>query len=147
MSCNKAGDELRLGLIRQLRTGPIDCFISLMATRRHDCSKYERDRRNARAGNSHTMNRSSRSWGRIFAGAGLGLFVLDGPALAADMPLKAPPIQSVFDWTGIYVGAHTGYSRGSANAVLSDPASSAASNSFSGVIGDVQAGYNVRLPS
>ncbi len=93
------------------------------------------------------MNRSSRSWGRIFAGAGLGLLVLDGAALAADMPLKAPPIQSVFDWTGIYVGAHTGYSRGSSNAVLSDPASSATSNSFSGVIGGVQAGYNVRLPS
>ena len=94
-----------------------------------------------------TMNRSSRSRGRIFAGVGLGLLVLDGPTLAADMPLKAPPIQSVFDWTGFYIGAHTGYSRGSSNAVLSDPASSATSNSFSGVIGGVQAGYNVRLPS
>jgi high affinity Mn2+ porin len=93
------------------------------------------------------MNRSSRSRGRIFAGAGLVLLVLDGPALAADMPLKAPPIQSVFDWTGFYIGAHTGYSRGSSNAVLSDPASTATSNSFSGVIGGVQAGYNVRLPS
>ncbi len=93
------------------------------------------------------MNRYSRSWGRIFAGAGLGLLVLDGPALAADMPLKAPHIQSVFDWTGIYVGAHTGYSRGSSNAVLSDPASTATGNSFSGMIGGVQAGYNVRLPS
>jgi len=93
------------------------------------------------------MNRSSRSRGRIFAGAGLGLLVLDGPALAADMPLKAPPIQSVFDWTGFYIGAHTGYSRGSSNAVLSDPASTATSNFFGGVIGGVQAGYNVRLPS
>jgi high affinity Mn2+ porin len=93
------------------------------------------------------MNRSSRSRGRIFAGAGLGLLVLDGPALAADMPLKAPPIQSVFDWTGFYIGAHTGYSRGSSNAVLSDPASTATGNSFGGVIGGVQAGYNVRLPS
>ena len=93
------------------------------------------------------MNRSSRSRGRIFAGAGLGLLVLDGPALAADMPLKAPPIQSVFDWTGFYIGAHTGYSRGSSNAVLSDPASTATRNSFGGAIGGVQAGYNVRLPS
>jgi high affinity Mn2+ porin len=80
-------------------------------------------------------------------GAGLGLLVLGGPALAADMPLKAPHIQSVFDWTGFYIGAHTGYSRGSSNAVLSDPASTATSNSFSGVIGGVQAGYNYRLPS
>ena len=93
------------------------------------------------------MNRSSRSRGRIFAGAGLGLLVLDGPAFTADMPLKAPPIQSVFDWTGFYIGAHTGYSRGSSNAVLSDPASTATSNFFGGVIGGVQAGYNVRLPS
>jgi high affinity Mn2+ porin len=93
------------------------------------------------------MNRSSRSRGRIFAGAGLGLLVLDGPALTADMPLKAPPIQSIFDWTGFYIGAHTGYSRGSSNAVLSDPASTATGNSFGGVIGGVQAGYNVRLPS
>jgi high affinity Mn2+ porin len=93
------------------------------------------------------MNRCSRSWERVFAGAGLGLLVLGGPALAADMPLEAPHIQSVFDWTGFYIGAHTGYSRGSSNAVLSDPASTATSNSFGGVIGGVQAGYNYRLPS
>ena len=93
------------------------------------------------------MNRCSRYWERVFAGTGLGLLVLGGPALAADMPLKAPHIQSVFDWTGFYIGAHAGYSRGSSNAVLSDPASTAASNSFSGVIGGVQAGYNYQLPS
>jgi high affinity Mn2+ porin len=93
------------------------------------------------------MNRCSRSWERVFAGVGLGLLVLGGPALAADMPLKAPHIQSVFDWTGFYIGAHAGYSHGSSNAVLSDPASTATSNSFSGVIGGVQAGYNYRLPS
>jgi high affinity Mn2+ porin len=93
------------------------------------------------------MNRCSRSWERVFAGAGLGLLVLGGPALAADMPLKAPHIQSVFDWTGFYIGAHAGYSLGSSNAVLSDPVSTANSNSFSGVIGGVQAGYNYRLPS
>jgi high affinity Mn2+ porin len=118
-----------------------------MAARRQICSDDESDRRNARAGNNHTMNRCSRSWERVFAGAGLGLLVLGGPALAADIPLKAPHIQSVFDWTGFYIGAHTGYSRGSSNAVLSDPASTATSNSFGGVIGGVQAGYNYRLPS
>jgi high affinity Mn2+ porin len=91
------------------------------------------------------MNRCSRS--SVFAGAGLGLLVLGGPGLAADMPLKAPHIQSGFDWTGFYIGAHAGYSRSSSNAVLSDPASTATSNSFSGVIGGVQAGYNYRLPS
>jgi high affinity Mn2+ porin len=77
----------------------------------------------------------------------LGLLVVDGAAMASDMPVKAPHIQSVFDWTGLYIGAHAGYSRGSSNAVLSDPATTATSNSFGGVIGGVQAGYNYRLPS
>jgi high affinity Mn2+ porin len=93
------------------------------------------------------MNRCSRSWERVFAGAGLSLLVVDGPAMASDMPVKAPHIQSVFDWTGLYIGAHAGYSRGSSNAVLSDPATTATSNVFDGMIAGVQAGYNVRLPS
>jgi high affinity Mn2+ porin len=94
------------------------------------------------------MNRCNRSFERLFAGAGLSLLVLDGPAVAADMPVKAPHIQAVFDWTGLYIGAHAGYSRGFSGAVLSDPAAViAASNTFSGMIGGVQAGYNVRLPS
>jgi high affinity Mn2+ porin len=93
------------------------------------------------------MNRCSRSWERVFAGAGLSLLVVDGPAMASDMPVKAPHIQSVFDWTGLYIGAHAGYSRGSSNAVLSDPATAATSNVFDGMIAGVQAGYNVRLPS
>src|SRR5467141_1005087 len=93
------------------------------------------------------MNRFSRSWERLFAGVGLSLLALDGPAVAADMPVKAPHIQSVFDWTGLYIGAHAGYSRGTSSAVLSDPATLAASNTFSGTIGGVQAGYNVRLSS
>jgi high affinity Mn2+ porin len=93
------------------------------------------------------MNRYSRSWERVFAGAGLSLLVVDGPAMASDMPVKARHIQSVFDWTGLYIGAHAGYSRGSSNAVLSDPATTATSNVFDGMIAGVQAGYNVRLPS
>ena len=93
------------------------------------------------------MNRCSRSWERVFAGMGLSLLVLDGSAVAADMPVRAAHIQSVFDWTGLYIGAHAGYSRGSSSAVLSDPAAIAASNAFSGMIGGVQAGYNYRLPS
>src|SRR6202022_611650 len=62
------------------------------------------------------------------------------------MPVKAPYLQ-VFDWTGFYIGAHAGYSRGTSSAVLADPATLATGNHFSGVIGGVQAGYNVRLPS
>jgi high affinity Mn2+ porin len=93
------------------------------------------------------MKRWSRSWERMFAGFGLSLLALGGPAAAADMPVKAPDLQAVFDWTGLYIGAHAGYSRGGSTAVLFDPAASAATSSFSGMIGGVQAGYNYRLSS
>src|SRR3954452_23604792 len=90
------------------------------------------------------MNRRNRCWERVFGGVGLSLLALGGPACAADMPVKAPHIQAVFDWTGLYIGAHAGYSRGSSSAVLFDPATLAASSTFSGMIGGVHAGYNVR---
>jgi len=77
------------------------------------------------------------------------MLALDSPAIAADvrLPVKAPHIQSVFDWTGFYIGAHAGFGRGASSAVLSDPAITASSGSFGGVIGGVQAGYNVQLSS
>jgi high affinity Mn2+ porin len=93
------------------------------------------------------MNRSGGSRGCVFAGVGLSLLVVDGSAIAADMPVKAPYIRSVFDWTGLYVGAHAGFGRGSSTAVLADPATSTTINSFGGMIGGVQAGYNYQLPS
>jgi high affinity Mn2+ porin len=91
--------------------------------------------------------RRSREW--VFAGLGLGVLALDSPAIAADvrLPVKAPHIQSVFDWTGFYIGAHAGFGRGASSAVLTDPAITASSGSFGGVIGGVQAGYNVQLSS
>ena len=51
------------------------------------------------------------------------------------------------DWTGLYIGAHSGFNRGSSNAVLTDPAPATTGNVFDGMIGGVQAGYNVQLPS
>ena len=100
------------------------------------------------------MSRGSRCRESVLAGISLGLLALDGPTKAADanMPLKAPPIppiQSVFDWTGLYVGAHAGYGRGPASAVLTDPllATAATNSALGGMIGGVQAGYNLRLPS
>jgi high affinity Mn2+ porin len=94
------------------------------------------------------MTRSRLSPGQLFAGAACGALALGGPAAAADIKLPAKaPYQSVFDWTGFYIGAHTGFGRGSSVATLSDPATSTTSNTFSGVVGGLQAGYNVRLPS
>lgn len=84
---------------------------------------------------------------RVLAGAAVGAMTLGSPALAADLPVKAPQFRPAFDWSGFYIGGHTGYGRGSSSAVLTDPKVAASSGNFSGVIGGVQGGYNVRLPS
>src|SRR4051812_26364663 len=59
----------------------------------------------------------------LLACIALGAFACGAPARAADirLPVKAPYLQPVFDWTGLYIGGHTGYGRGSSTAVLSDP--------------------------
>src|SRR3954469_3478330 len=94
-----------------------------------------------------SRGKSNRSY--LIASAALGALAFGAPAIAADLklPVKAPYLQPVFDWTGFYIGGHTGYGRGSSTAVLADPAVIAADSRFSGVIGGVQAGYNWRLPS
>jgi high affinity Mn2+ porin len=93
------------------------------------------------------MTGSRRPLELALAGAALGALTLGNPALAADMPIKAPHLQPAFDWSGFYIGGHTGYSRGTSSAVLSDPLSFSTNSVVSGVIGGVQGGYNVRLPS
>jgi high affinity Mn2+ porin len=90
------------------------------------------------------MARSTRNWQLVLAVPCLLAF---NAAAAADMPTKAPQVQAIFDWTGLYIGAHAGFSRGSSNAVLSDPVATATSNVFDGMIGGVQAGYNYRMQS
>ena len=75
-----------------------------------------------RTGNVRTMNRNRRSLEHVLAGAAFGALALGSPAIAADMPLKAPHLRPAFDWSGFYIGGHTGYSRGSSIAVLADPA-------------------------
>ena len=56
------------------------------------------------------MSRYRKTLQRAFA---LGLLAGASTAHAADMPLKAPALQSVYDWTGFYVGGHFGYGGGS----------------------------------
>src|ERR1051325_2255266 len=72
---------------------------------------------------------------------------MNGAALAADIPLKAPRPQPVLDWTGLYFGAHAGFGRGFSDATLTDPAVAATGNFFGGPFGGLQAGYNFQLPS
>ncbi len=78
----------------------------------------------------------------------LGAGAVAQPAQAADLPLKAPVAPTAFDWAGIYVGAHAGYTRDHATATLSDPAGLVSLGSpFSGLTAGVQAGYNWLAPS
>ncbi len=88
---------------------------------------------------------------RLWIGCALSAVVFSGSAGAADvapgMPVKAPRLQPIVDWTGFYLGAHAGYGRGNANATLRDPAATGVSNGFGGPVGGLQAGYNLQLPS
>jgi outer membrane immunogenic protein len=52
----------------------------------------------------------------LLSTASLGVLALASPALAADLPLKAPSATaSVYDWTGVYVGAFGGGGYGNHN--------------------------------
>src|SRR3954447_4107785 len=136
------------GIIGKIRWVGCNGSMSWVAAQRQICRDDAGDRQNARAGNICIMTPDRRAWVRVVAPVALSAFAV-GPAAAADIkvPVKAPYLQPVYDWTGFYIGGHTGYSRGSSSAVLSDPVVATSSNSFSGVIGGVQAGYNVRFSS
>jgi high affinity Mn2+ porin len=125
--------------------GGVDDFISWMATSLQICSDDARPPQRLRK--VRTMNRDRRYQKQLLAGVAFGALALGGPAAAADMTLKAPVYKAVYDWTGFYIGAHTGHGGGKSNAVLTDPVISTTDNRFGGIIGGVQAGYNVRLPS
>jgi hypothetical protein len=69
------------------------------------------------------MSRAKSNRTYLIASAALGALTLGLPSQAADLklPVKAPYLQPVFDWTGFYIGGHTGYSRGSNSAVSHAP--------------------------
>jgi high affinity Mn2+ porin len=93
------------------------------------------------------MSRCSRTRNCAFAGIGLGALVLATPATAADIAFKAPALQSVYDWTGFYIGGHFGYGGGGlgpgTNPVLEQ--SGIFPSSVTGLIGGYEAGYNRQL--
>src|SRR5581483_1823444 len=90
------------------------------------------------------MSRYRKTMQRAFA---LGLLAGAGTAHAADMPLKAPTLKSVYDWTGFYVGGHFGYGGGSlgpdTNALPEQGVF--LPHSVTGLIGGYQMGYNREL--
>lgn len=50
-------------------------------------------------------------------------------------------------WDGFYFGGHVGFGRGDARATIWDATPISANNTFGGLIGGMQLGYNVVLPS
>ncbi|MGE5159749.1 MAG: carbohydrate porin [Gemmatimonas sp.] len=91
------------------------------------------------------MTRPRRSgWQRILLSTAFGVFAVEPAASATDLPLKAPALKAVYDWTGFYVGGHFGYGGGSLG-----PGSNALPqqgiffpHSPTGLIGGYQMGYN-----
>ena len=81
------------------------------------------------------------------AAVAAGVLIFPAAGRAADLPLKARALKAVYDWTGLYIGAHTGFTRGTSSATLTDPTVATANNVFTGATGGVQAGYNWRLNS
>ena len=84
---------------------------------------------------------------RTAAALASGVLALPAAGRAADLPLKAPALKAVYDWTGFYIGAHVGVTRGTSSATLTDPTVATDNNVFTGATGGVQAGYNWRLNS
>jgi high affinity Mn2+ porin len=140
-------------------------FKSLMVARQRNCCDDERDCRSAHAGNIHTMIRRRLCWEGMLAGVSLGLFALDGRAIAADLPpslpVKAPVpyVSTAYDWNGWYVGANFGLIKGASNWSATPPGAPGLNGSFdlpfnfdfmagtgSYALG-LQGGYNYVFPS
>jgi len=98
-------------------------------------------------GKAGPMGSSRRRWTRASAGIGLGMLTLAEPALAADLPLKAPALKAVYDWTGFYVGGHFGYGGGSLGPDTHPLPEQGVifPHSVTGLTGGYQMGYNREL--
>jgi high affinity Mn2+ porin len=93
------------------------------------------------------MNRRGQFSERLLASVGLSLLALEGPVIAADLPLKAPALKTVYDWTGFYLGGHVGYGGGSLGPGTNPAPEQGVflPHSTTGLIGGFQAGYNWQL--
>ena len=50
---------------------------------------------------------------QLLASVAMVALAAAGPALAADLPLKAqPPVAAAWNWSGFYIGGHAGYAWG-----------------------------------
>jgi high affinity Mn2+ porin len=87
------------------------------------------------------------SWSGLVLSAALGMLAAEQPATAADLPVKAPATQRVYDWTGFYVGGHFGYGGASLGAGTNPlPLQGVVfPHTPTGLIGGFQIGYNREL--
>ena len=91
-------------------------MTSFLGWRQAFKSVMRRDHSQFSAGPFRTMNCDRRLQQHVLAGAAIGALTLANSALAADLPVKAPQYRPAFDWSGFYIGGHTGYSRGASSA-------------------------------
>ena len=84
-------------------------------------------------------------------GVALALLGTAGMAVAADAgrgsPKQTPDAPLTYDWSGLYFGAQTGFSRGFSSANFGSASGVFGYNRFGGMIGGIQVGYNHLLPS
>jgi high affinity Mn2+ porin len=97
----------------------------------------------------------------LVAGVAIVALAAAGRAVAADMPLKAPPSLPAYDWTGFYAGGHFGYAWGNSNWTATSTAAAVPAVSGSldlfqsfdafketgSFFEGIQAGYNYMLPN
>ena len=96
------------------------------------------------------MNRGSRCRKSLFAGVALGMIALDGPGIAADMPLKAPSLTKPSIAGPASISAAMSAMAAAASAPTPIPCRCKACyspHSITGLIGGYQAGYNFQLPN
>jgi outer membrane immunogenic protein len=86
---------------------------------------------------------------KLLAVAIVSVPLISGSALAADMPVKAPPAPAVAEWTGFYVGVHVGGALthggvgNSSDPLFTGPyAPLAAGTTGKGAVGGGQVGFN-----
>ena len=93
-----------------------------------------------------TGRRVPDSMTNLLAGAAFAALTI-GVAHAADLPLKAPPFERHLDWTGLYVGGHSGYGWGGFGPGTNPLPQQGVlfPHSVTGLIGGYQAGYNWQL--
>lgn len=80
---------------------------------------------------------------KILFGAAAALLLAPTAALAADLPVKAAPVEHIYDWTGFYIGATAGGSLGASDHVdRATGLSDANGYNIKGGLGGGTLGYN-----